>query len=90
MEIYIIKTVDKEPLKPENWARLKEMDECYTRDRYKTYSELNAFLKNPETKEKTIALIINKQKYIKYHFGFLKTGNGNNKGEIRYMKTLKK
>ena len=88
VEAYITKTVDKEPSKPEDWARPTEVHKCYSYG-CKVCPELNAFLKDSEAKEKTIAVTADDKRHISWHFGYLDTKNGSCEGEVSLTKTLK-
>lgn len=89
VEVYVTKTVGKEPSKPEDWARSEEVHECW-RHGCKTCPKLNAFLTDPEAKKKTMTLTADEQAHVYWRFHFLEmTESGNSEGEVRYTKTLR-
>lgn len=90
VEVYITKTVGKEPAKPEDWARSEEVHECYRG--CEVCPMLNEFLKDPKAKEKTTALNADSKHHVEWCFRFLEIleiGNGSGEREFRYTKTLK-
>ena len=50
-------------------------------------TDAESILKDPEAKEKTIALTVDD--HVKWHFEYLENGNGGRDGEVCFTKTLK-